>query len=441
MSKNDIIEKFELAILKKSPVSLKLGAAKIDLYISDSRDGTRFTVAWYEGAKRKQFGTTRGDSALEKIKGLVTAAELGEQAAKKISYQRVQEFLEADTILQGVNLAELVTFYKSHVRAQSSATVEEVAALYIEAAKDKSLRYRQTLQHYMSRLCGAFKGVQISSIRATDLDEYLIRSFPNLKTRLNHRGAICSLFTFAQRKNFLPAGSNEAKKTERPASKCVEPCVVSSDCMIKLLDICVDKRIAAFLVLQAFAGCRAAEVIRMQWKHIKEDSVVLPPEITKTNRRRVSEMPPNLVAWLAPMRGEADEFVTYPESFHVYRRSLQLFRKAGIKREGNALRHTFVSCHLEKHCDPPKTAKTAGHSLTVLEQHYLKLVSKKDAEDWFNIFPPEEKTYVEPVIRTQRPYRPGRKTWRQIAAARNATVKATKTKQQQQPTEKKYNHA
>jgi hypothetical protein len=76
----------------------------------------------------------------------------------------------------------------------------------------------------------------------------------------------------------------------------------------------------------------------------------------------------------------------------------------------------------------------------VLEQHYLKLVSKKDAEDWFNIFPPEEKTYVEPVIRTQRPYRPGRKTWRQIAAARNATVKATKTKQQQ-PTEKEYVHA
>jgi integrase len=438
MNKIEIIEKFERAILKKTPVSLQLGAAKIHLYISSVRDNeTLFTVAWYEGAKRKRFGSTQGASALEKIKGLVTAAELGEQAAKKISYQRVQEFIEADTILQGVNLAELVAFYKSH-KTQSSATVEEVAALYIEAAKDKSLRYRQTLQHYMSRLCGAFKGVQISSIRATDLDEYLLRSFPNLKTRLNHRGAICSLFSFAQRKNFLPAGSNEAKKTERPASKCVEPCVVSSDCMIKLLNECTDKRIAAFLVLQAFAGCRAAEVIRMRWRHIKEDTVVLPPEITKTNRRRVSEMPPNLVAWLAPIRGEADEFVTYPESFHVYRRSLQLFRKAGIKREGNALRHTFVSCHLEKHCDPPKTAKSAGHSLTVLEQHYLKLVSKKDAEDWFNIFPPEGKTYVEPVIRTQRPYLPGKKTWRQIAAARNATVKATKTKTQQnnQPTEK-----
>jgi integrase len=439
MNKIEIIEKFERAILKKTSVSLKLGAAKIHLYVSGGRNGeTYFAVAWYEGAKRQRFGTTQGASALEKIKGLVTAAELGDQAAKKISYQRVQEFIEADTILQGVNLAELVAFYKSHVRTQSNATVEEVAALYIEAAKDKSLRYRQTLQHYMSRLCGAFKGVQISSIRATDLDEYLIRSFPNLKTRLNHRGAICSLFSFAERKNFLPAGSNEAKKTERPASKCVEPSVVSSDCMIKLLNECSDKRIAAFLVLQAFAGCRAAEVIRMQWRHIKEDSVVLPPEITKTNRRRVSEMPPNLIAWLAPMRGEADEFVTYPESFHVYRRSLRLFRKAGIKREGNALRHTFVSCHLEKHCDPPKTAKSAGHSLTVLEQHYLKLVSKKDADDWFNIFPPEGKTYAEPVVRRQRAYRPGQKTWRQIAAARNATVKMAKPNKEKK---KDQNHA
>lgn len=436
MDKTDIVAKFELALLKKNPVSLKLGAVKIDLYISD--DKTRFTVVWYEGAHRQRFGTTRTDTALEKIKALVAAAELGQDAAKKISYQRVQEFIEADTILQGVNLAELVAFYKTHVKTQN-VTVEQVAKLYVDAAKDRSLRYQETLRHYMGKLCAAFKGVSISSIRSSDLDKYLLGSFPNLKTRLNHRGAICSLFNFAQRKNFLPDGINEAKKTERPVKKCTEPCILSSAQAIKLLNECTDKRLVAFITLQAFAGCRAAEVMRMQWKHIKDDSVVLSPEITKTNRRRVSEMPKNLISWLAPLRGQAEEYVTYPETFRCYRRSLQLFRKVGLKRDGNALRHTFVSCHLEKHCDPQRTAKTAGHSLAVLESHYLKLVSKSEADEWFNIFPPEDKIYKEPIIRSIKPGR-GSKTWAQIASARNATIK--KQIQHAKPTQrvKKENH-
>ena len=309
-----------------------------------------------------------------------------------------------------------------------------VCALYLESAKEKSERYRGTLLHYTNKLKAAFPGMQIASITARMLDEYLVKTFPSPKTRNNHRGGICSLFAFAQRKNFLPPGTTEAKKTERPASKVVEPAVVSSHDMAKLLNECTDKRLVAFLAIGAFAGCRAAEIIRMKWRHIQEDSIVLSPEITKTNRRRIAEIPDNLAAWLAPLRGKPEEFVTYPKVFKVYEKAAALFQKVGVAREQNALRHTFVSCHLEKHCDPPRTAKSAGHSLAVLEQHYLKLVPKKEAEAWFNIFPTDDKKYVEVVERRPSPYLPGRKTWRQIAAARNATVKQvvkTKTKKNQ----------
>lgn len=429
MNQNEILLRFEIALQKKTPLSLKFGAAKIDLYISEPNGKTHYTVCWYDGPKRKRFGTTRTDSALEQIKALVGAAALGHETASKISYSRVQEYVEADTVLQGVNLADLVAFYKSHVQ-QPSATLDKVCELYIEAAADKSQRYRETLRHYTKRLREAFPGVSIASIKADALDKYLLANFPNPKTRNNHRGALCSLFAFAQRKNFLPVGLTEAKKTERPTNKVVEPCTVSSQDMTKLLNECTDKRLVAFLAIGAFAGCRAAEIIRMKWKHVHEDSIVLPPEITKTNRRRIADVPQNLAAWLKPLRGEPEENVTYPQSHKVYRRTLKLFRKTGITRDQNALRHTFVSCHLEKHCDPSRTAKTAGHSLAVLEQHYLKLVSKSDAEAWFNIFPSEDKKYVPVVERPTRHSRPGQKTWRTICAARNATVKVGKTKQQ-----------
>lgn len=419
----NILQKFELALLKNTPLSLKYGAAKIDLYIGTTGGRPLYTVCWYEGARRQRYGTTRTDSALEKIKSLVGGAQVSREAGKKISYERVQEFVEADSELQGVNISDLVRFYKEHIQTRS-ATLEEVCDLYLESAKEKSERYRGTLLHYTNKLKAAFPRVQIASITARMLDEYLVKTFPNPKTRVNHRGGICSLFAFAQRKNFLPPGTSEAKKTERPSTKIVEPCVVSSRDMKKLLNECTDKNLVAFLAIGGFAGCRAAEIIRMKWKHIHEDSIVLSPEITKTNRRRIAEIPENLAKWLAPLRGKPEDFVTYPSTPKVYEKAAALFKKVGVPREQNALRHTFVSCHLEKHCDPPRTAKSAGHSLAVLEQNYLKLVSKIDAETWFNIFPPDDKEYVEVKAPRRKASLPGQKTWRQIAAARNATVKA-----------------
>jgi hypothetical protein len=138
-----------------------------------------------------------------------------------------------------------------------------------------------------------------------------------------------------------------------------------------------------------------------------------------------------LAEWLKPLRGEDEEHVTYPEISIVYRRSKNVFRKAGVTREANALRHTFVSCHLELHCDPPRTAKTAGHSLAVLESSYLKLVSKKEAEGWFSIVPSPDKIYKPVKIRRLSRKKFG-KTWAEIAAARNATVKAAKKIKQEE---------
>ena len=38
----------------------------------------------------------------------------------------------------------------------------------------------------------------------------------------------------------------------------------------------------------------------------------------------------------------------------------------------------------------------------MLETNYLKLVSREEAEAWFNIFPPEGKTYDPVVLRPKR---------------------------------------
>jgi integrase len=258
-------------------------------------------------------------------------------------------------------------------------------------------------------LCAAFKG-SIAAIKATDIDEYL-KSYPGAKTKKNHRVSICSVFAYAQRKGILPVGLTEAQKSERPTTSIVEPCVVSSQDLTKLLSECTNKRLAAYMAIAAFAGVRSAEIQRLRWRDIREEvddagfgAIVLGPKITKTNRRRIAEVSPNLRAWIDKLRGEPDEFVTYPEEefYSLYEHLSKLCKKLGVTKEQNAFRHTFVSCHIELHRDGPRTAKTAGHSLTMLETNYLKLVSRNEADAWFKIFPPETKTYAPVVLKPKR---------------------------------------
>lgn len=308
--------------------------------------------------------------------------------AERMSDDRVQEYANVDTDLAGVNLSELVKFYKEHI-AQQNKTVSAAAKEFMAAGEDNSPIHQKTVRLHLTHFCERFRG-QVGHIRATDIDKYLKDYFPNLKTRLNHRITICSMFRFAQRKGYLPVGPTEAEKSERPKVPISNPEVVSPSDLKKLLGLCEDKKIKTYLLLGAFAGCRTAEIQRLKWSDFKGTSIILGPGITKTNRRRIAEISPNLQAWLKELRGKEDEFVSYPESeaYTLHKHCKKLCRKAKVKWKPNGLRHAFVSCHLELHRDPSRTSKTAGHSLYMLETCYLKLVDAVEAAEHFDIFPP-----------------------------------------------------
>jgi integrase len=419
MDTKSILERFELALIKNTSLSLKHGSTKIDLYAG--KNGF-YWVCWYEGGRRQKFGTKRPENALEKIKSLVEAKSLSQQVPQSVvSYERIQELLNLDSSLGGLDIQDFVKFYQRH-REISTKLLSEVCELHLQSAKDKSERQRQTLRHHIGKLNAAFPNARINSITSSDLDAYL-ETYPNLKSRLNHRVTLCSIWAFAQRKNFVPAGLTEAQKSERPKPKAAEPCVMSSEDFTKLLDLCEDRKLAAHLVIAAFAGCRSAEICRLKWKDVTDKYIVLSQKITKTNRRRIANVPENLAKWLTLLREGDTDPVTYT-SAHLQKKIKALYKRAGLRRAFNAFRHTFVSCHLEKNCDMALTAKTAGHSVYVLETHYLKLIPKEEAENWFNIVPPEGKTFPRS--------KPKRTTYNRsladIVAKRNARVVPRTTK-------------
>jgi integrase len=284
------------------------------------------------------------------------------------------------------NLETLVAFYNSHHKKETPR-LRSVTEDYLKSAISKGNRQRHidTLKLHHKHLLKFLGNPRIGNVTTKNLDDFLAR-IKNLKSRLNYRVTVVSLFKFAVAKGSLPKMATAADGTDRPKPVKPEPEVFSPADMHALL-IGSTGKLRAYLAIGAFSGCRSSEIQRLQWKHIKGDSIHLGPGITKTQRRRMAEISANLSQWLEPLRGEPEDFVTFRSPAALYAATAALCKHTGVTWKPNALRHSFVSYHLELHQNPPRTSKAAGHSLRILETEYLQLVPREKAAAWFDITP------------------------------------------------------
>lgn len=386
------LNKLNEAVSAGRGATVKVGQNKISLYTKASTGRKKsWVLCWYVGKKRHTKESSDEGIVLAKADEVIRAFEAGKIAVAALGEARLSEYVATDTALPGVSLAELLAFYeKHHTAEQGGALLSDVSAAHQAsvASKGRRSRHLNTLKNHLTRLEKKFAKAPIGLITVKDLDEHL-EGIHNLKTRLNHRISLVSLFNFAQRKGYLPHDKPTAAiQTERPSPTPRDVEVFTPEEAQKLLGASTGK-LRVFLLLGMFAGIRTAEIHRLQWKHVREDCIQLSSDLTKTQRRRVVEIPDNLREWLAPLRGEPDDFVTVQSSTYLYKTLGDLCEKTGVTWKNNASRHSFVSYHLELHRDPSRTSKTAGHSLRMLETVYLKLVERKTAEQWFGIRPPE----------------------------------------------------
>jgi integrase len=379
-----------------------LGGSRVSVLPIAKKNNRRvLRVVWGPRGFRQTRETTSAENAKELVKSIFQRTADILTAAKAVPDPEVQRIRMALAELPGVSVEELVASYKHHLAAVKDGPGRAVSVLVEDllsktADRGVSPRHLQTLRSHLRRFADAYR-VPIGMILPEDVDTYLAQ-FTNPKTRNNHRISLIALFNHARRRGDLPHREMTAvDKTE--AAKVIrhEPEVLSRENLESLLHACEDKRLLAFLVIGAFAGCRTSEIQRLCWGDITPEGIFLTPEITKTNRRRVVEISENLAAWLAELpRGEDGDPVTYKSAPHLYESLRNLCSQQGVTWVDNGLRHGYVSHHLELHGDATRTSKNTGHSLRELETDYLKLVSKSDAAAWFSIFPKNPHPEPEP---------------------------------------------
>jgi integrase len=144
------------------------------------------------------------------------------------------------------------------------------------------------------------------------------------------------------------------------------------------------------LAIAGLAGVRGEEIMRLDWADVWRVPVHI--EITagkaKTRQRRIVEICPALAAWLESCRERHGK--VFPNGVHVYQRNfLKLRGDLKIPDRRNGLRHAFCTYHFALNQNENATAAQAGNSPAMIHAHYKELVTKAEAEKWFNVFPPK----------------------------------------------------
>jgi len=101
-------------------------------------------------------------------------------------------------------------------------------------------------------------------------------------------------------------------------------------------------------------------------------------DISKTRRKRVLTIQPNLRKWLARYGTDI-----LPEG---HDRDIKEVR-AGQALGHDVLRHSFISYHVAAFRSKASTALEAGNSESIIDAHYLNLPTVKEGKAFFSILP------------------------------------------------------
>lgn len=167
---------------------------------------------------------------------------------------------------------------------------------------------------------------------------------------------------------------------------------IPSPIVAKMLNHAIenDLQLVAFLVFGFFAGIRPdGELQKLEWRDVlfDEKTIVIRPEVSKTNRRRFPRLSANAQSWLEAykLRGgvmEGKIVLLRPITLRRKRRanwSAAAGEKAKWIQQG--MRHTFCSNWLALHKDVNELVLQSGHdSVDTMWRNYHKGVTEKEAK-------------------------------------------------------------
>jgi integrase len=373
-------------------------------------NGKEWRVTGYLDGKRKQFWfaterEARREAADRNREREAYGSKVNLDAEARLEAYRAAELLRP----HGKTISDAVRYYLEHLeKAAYSVPFSDLAERVREEfarrlAKDEvSERHAQSLRETLRKLEARFGPEIVSGITVEAVREWLLGLPLAVKTRNRHRGYAGTIFNLALDygyTTFNPVA--KIKKFNERTNGADEISVLSAEETERLFRA-VDPEAIPFLTLAFFCGIRRATLERLDWRDVRfaEKRVIVPGYKGKNGTRYQVTLQENALAFLRPYLRESGSLLAparainregaafgSPSPVATRRLIKEAASQAGLLLPDNAGRHTFISMHVAAFESIDKTALEADNSSEIIKKDYLDLVTREEAEKFWNICP------------------------------------------------------
>jgi len=393
------------------PLTIKAGSSSVKIYRESRNDGlVYYKLSYHLGGKRHRPSFANLDvakneataKAAQLARGDVDAMQLN--GKDRLAYGRALEairtlgmpldaaaidYAEARKILKNNSLLDAARFYmKHHGHGITGKSVFEALEAFLESKKkaQRSAVYLKDIRLRVGTFAKAFS-CEVRQLSAQDVADWLEALDVTPRSINNTALLLRTFFGFCQTRQWLSKDVDlmERVTKQNDAPKDIE---IFTPAELRKLLHAATPRLATAIAIQAFAGVRTAELMRMTWEDIerRKGHIEVTASKAKTASRRLILIQENLAAWLRLKKKEGDNVWPVIES-EFYEQLGKLAAKVGVTWKKNALRHSFISYSVAVSKNVAATSLEAGNSPKIIFQNYRELVTEKEAREWFGIMP------------------------------------------------------
>jgi integrase len=304
-----------------------------------------------------------------------------------------------------VSLTDAASAYIESAKTRgASVTVAQLFESFRQAKKHRSKFYMRDIRWATDRLA-PFAQKLVSDVTRNDIASALA-GLPD-SSRNNVLRTLRAIFRYAHDLGYvkeLPVRKNDFVEIKR-----MEIDVLPVGKIRRLLETTLehDPALLPLLLVETFCGVRPAKAARVQWSDIDllRKKLIIRAVICKTGSARPIELAPCALAWFqlyAATDGAQTSGAIAPWPESVLRTRLRKvryyagYRGAGAEWTPGALRDAFCSYHLAHYGSIDRMITEAGHTdLRTTKDHYLGLVTKEAAAEFWNLFPPPKEKILQ----------------------------------------------
>jgi integrase len=359
------------------------------------------------GKRRQLFFETKGE-ALGECERLKARRDNFGNSLSAITPARIAEASEAYKLLDERHasdslLAIIRQYLAQHDLRSQSVSLSTLFDEYVAARSHRTKKYLAEINKSRSPLQGLLTRL-VCDIAPAELERDLLRiSAGNRNATMRYLRA---MFNHGIKRGYLL--DNPILKLDFAHRVRREVQTIPSAIVARMLNHALenDLQLLPFLVLGFFAGIRPdGELQKLEWSDVvfEENTIVIRPEVSKTNRRRFPRLSANAQSWLEAYRtrGGGFEGKIVPFTPNVLRKKRRANWSAAADEKAKwiqqGMRHTFCSNWLALHKDVNELVLQSGHdSVDTMWRNYHKGVTQKEANKFWAIRPSEGAENVIP---------------------------------------------